>query len=178
VLGSADIEYDLGNGIIRLITAKGCETQSLAYWSESGAFGPVYLLKGVHGSELVATAMLDDTKIRVLFDTGASSSILAQRTAAHLGISRTDAASAVGGYVKVVGSQRVETWIAPFKRLDLGGASIEHFRLRVGEIDPQIRVDLILGVDFFLSHRIYVASSQHRLFFTYNGGPVFDVNAH
>jgi tetratricopeptide (TPR) repeat protein len=36
---------------------------------------------------------------------------------------------------------------------------------------------MLIGADFFLSHRIYVASSQHRLYFTYNGGPVFNLKA-
>src|SRR5690606_5278364 len=31
--------------------------------------------------------------------------------------------------------------------------------------------------DFFLSHRVYVASGQDRIYFTYNGGPVFDLRA-
>ena len=37
--------------------------------------------------------------------------------------------------------------------------------------------DMLIGADFFLSHRIYVASSQRKLFFTYNGGPVFNLGA-
>jgi tetratricopeptide (TPR) repeat protein len=36
---------------------------------------------------------------------------------------------------------------------------------------------MLLGDDFFLSHRVYVANSQHKLYFTYNGGPVFALNA-
>jgi tetratricopeptide (TPR) repeat protein len=32
---------------------------------------------------------------------------------------------------------------------------------------------MLLGFDFFLSHRVYVANSQHKVYFTYNGGPVF-----
>jgi tetratricopeptide (TPR) repeat protein len=36
---------------------------------------------------------------------------------------------------------------------------------------------MLIGADFFLSHRVYVASSQRRLYFTYNGGPVFDLTA-
>jgi len=36
---------------------------------------------------------------------------------------------------------------------------------------------MLIGADFFLSHRIYVASSQRKLYFTYNGGPVFDLAA-
>ena len=33
---------------------------------------------------------------------------------------------------------------------------------------------MLLGADFFLSHRVYVANSQNKLYFTYGGGPVFD----
>jgi tetratricopeptide (TPR) repeat protein len=36
---------------------------------------------------------------------------------------------------------------------------------------------MLIGADFFLSHRIYVASKQHKLFFTYNGGAVFNLKA-
>jgi len=35
----------------------------------------------------------------------------------------------------------------------------------------------LLGADFFLAHHIYVAYSQNKLYFTYNGGPVFALNA-
>jgi tetratricopeptide (TPR) repeat protein len=34
---------------------------------------------------------------------------------------------------------------------------------------------MLLGADFFLSHRIYVSNKLHELFFTYNGGPVFNL---
>ena len=33
--------------------------------------------------------------------------------------------------------------------------------------------DMIIGADFFLAHRIYVARSQGKIYFTYKGGPVF-----
>ncbi len=36
---------------------------------------------------------------------------------------------------------------------------------------------MLLGSDFFLAHHIYAAYSQNKVYFTYNGGPVFDVNA-
>jgi tetratricopeptide (TPR) repeat protein len=35
---------------------------------------------------------------------------------------------------------------------------------------------MLLGADFFLSHRIYVANGQRKLYFTYNGGPVFNLD--
>jgi tetratricopeptide (TPR) repeat protein len=36
---------------------------------------------------------------------------------------------------------------------------------------------MLLGSDFFLSHHVYVANSQRKLYFTYNGGPVFNLTA-
>jgi len=35
--------------------------------------------------------------------------------------------------------------------------------------------DMLLGTDFFLSHRIFVSRSQSRIYFTYNGGRVFNL---
>jgi tetratricopeptide (TPR) repeat protein len=34
---------------------------------------------------------------------------------------------------------------------------------------------MLLGADFFLSHHLYIARSQSRVYFTYNGGPVFNL---
>jgi tetratricopeptide (TPR) repeat protein len=34
---------------------------------------------------------------------------------------------------------------------------------------------MLIGPDFFLSHRIYVANTRQKLYFTYNGGPVFNL---
>ena len=42
----------------------------------------------------------------------------------------------------------------------------------VGDFDLG-NADMLLGIDFFLSHRIYVSKSQSKMFITYNGGPVF-----
>ena len=35
---------------------------------------------------------------------------------------------------------------------------------------------MLLGADFFLSHHVYVANDQRKLYFTYNGGPVFNLD--
>ena len=34
---------------------------------------------------------------------------------------------------------------------------------------------MLLGSDFFVSHHIFVANSQRKLYLTYNGGPVFNL---
>jgi hypothetical protein len=34
--------------------------------------------------------------------------------------------------------------------------------------------DMLLGSDFFLSHRILISYSQRMVYLTYSGGPIFD----
>ena len=73
------------------------------------------------------------------------------------------------------GRGKADSWTAPFERFELGGEAILHNRLEVGDFDMQ-DADMLLGIDFFLSHRIYVSKQQSKMFFTYNGGPVFFLN--
>lgn len=37
---------------------------------------------------------------------------------------------------------------------------------------------MLLGADYFVSHRVYVSNAQHRLYFTYTGGRLFGTGAH
>src|SRR5262249_6504130 len=51
-------------------------------------------------------------------------------------------------------------------------------RMRVGDLRDALEaldVDGLIGIDFFLSHRVYAATEQRRVYITYNGGPVFDL---
>ncbi len=53
--------------------------------------------------------------------------------------------------------------------LKIGDEEIHNARLRFGDLGT---VDMLLGDDFFLSHRVYVANSQHKSStFTYNWWP-------
>ena len=70
----------------------------------------------------------------------------------------------------------LKTLVVPVDNFTIGQEEIHNTRLSVGELDLSIG-DMLLGADFFLSHRIYVANSQHKLYFTYNGGPVFNLGA-
>jgi tetratricopeptide (TPR) repeat protein len=46
--------------------------------------------------------------------------------------------------------------------------------LRIADSDLA-ETDMLLGSDFFVSHHIFVANSQGKLYLTYNGGPVFNL---
>jgi tetratricopeptide (TPR) repeat protein len=174
-----DVEYDLGQGVIRLMRAIGCGRTMLAYWVV-GTSQP-YSVMDIDATtpaapSTIGTAFVNGAKIRVLFDTGAATSMLSLDAAEHAGIKPDSAGLVDAGYSRGIGRNMVKTTIAPFDNFKIGDEEIRHTRLRIGKIALP-NADMLIGADFFLSHRIYVATSQRKLYFTYNGGPVFNLSA-
>ena len=177
VLRVADDEYDLANGVMRLIVPKGCHRDAvLAYWLTPNQ--PYSVLDIVPTTPLQpltrASAFVNGKEIRVLFDTGAPISLLSRQTAERAGVKIDAPGVKPAGLTSGIGLATVQTWIAPFDSFKIGNEEVLHTRLRVADQDLSTEgFDMLLGDDFFLSHRIYVATSQNKLYFTYNGGGVF-----
>jgi tetratricopeptide (TPR) repeat protein/predicted aspartyl protease len=176
ILRIADVEYDLANGAIRLIRPDGCGKSTLAYWAGSQPYS-VMDINSATPSEphTTGSAFLNGTRIHVVFDTGAATSFLSLRAAAWAGIKPGDPNMVPAGLMLGIGPRPVKSWIAPVESFKVGDEEIHNTRLRIGDFVLPIG-DMLIGADFFLSHRIYVASSQRKLYFTYNGGPVFNLN--
>lgn len=177
VLRIADVEYDLSKGVIRLVKPVGCPKQAMmAYWTRPGdAYSRMDIAwASAQSPHTTGTAYLNGAKIRVLFDTGAQTSLLSLRAAARAGVKTDTPGVESAGFTRGVGQKPVQTWVAPFDSFKIGDEEVKHTKLRIGELKPA-EVDMLIGADFFLSHRVYVASSQHKLYFTYNGGPVFNL---
>lgn len=175
-----DVEYDLANGMIRIMRPKDCLGKPLAYWS--ARTGKPYSvidieLSNPHQPHTRSVAYLNGQKIKVIFDTGSSRSLLTRSAAKRAGITADSPGAVAAGNVHGVGRDSVRTWIAPFASFKIGDEEIRNARLRFAEADTLVDADMLLGADFFLSHRIYVASSQKELYFTYNGGPVFNLDS-
>lgn len=173
VLGVLDVEYDFANGAIRLFKPMGCEKARLAYWAGEKPVNVLPFRKTTPlEPHIIANASVNGRPIRVIFDTGAFRSVLEQSTAERLGF-RPDAPGVEhAGLSGGIGPRRLENWIAPFDEFAIGGEAIRNTRLRVAPISLA-KADMLLGADFFLSHRILVSNSQDQVYFTYNGGPVF-----
>ncbi|THD82030.1 MAG: tetratricopeptide repeat protein [Phenylobacterium sp.] len=174
VLSLFDTEYDIGNGVIRLLKpSPACAHANVAYWAAGQTIGVVEV-EAINNEQrhLRGTATINGQKVRVIFDTGASSSVLKRSTAERLGFRVDGPGVQARGAARGIGPHAVETWTAPFDVFEIGGERIEHTRLQVGDLDV-FGDDMLLGIDFFLSHRIYVSKQQRKIFFTYNGGPVF-----
>jgi tetratricopeptide (TPR) repeat protein/predicted aspartyl protease len=173
-----DVEYDLANGVISLMRTHGdCRKVSLAYWAN--AKGLPYSAIDIDFAtpqrpHTTGEAYVNGSSIRVLFDTGASTSVLTLDAAKRAGITPESPGVDAGGASSGIGRHTVRTWIAPFASFKIGDEEIRNTHLRIGDIGMP-HTDMLIGADFFLSHRILVASSQRKLYFSYNGGPVFNL---
>ena len=176
VLHYADVEFDLRQGVVRLIKPIGCGSKPLAYWAAKSEtpYSEINIESRGQTSSAISHASINGTDIRVLFDSGAGVSTLTLKAAARVGI-RPDSPGVVsGGLTGGFGRNMVPSYIAPFESFKIGDEEIRHTRLRIADLEFG-DADMLIGPDFFLSHRILIANSQQRLYFTDNGGPVFNL---
>jgi tetratricopeptide (TPR) repeat protein len=173
LLGVADVEYDLPDGVIRLFSEDGCGNANLAYWAKDQSYSVMNI--DWHPSGVTETdgwAMINGQKIHVGFDTGSATSMLSLAAAAKAGVRPSDPGVSEGGYTEGIAKRSyIRTWLAPFWTFQIGDEEIKNFKLEIGAMG--IDEDMLIGVDFFLSHRVFVSNSQHKLFFSYAGGAVF-----
>jgi tetratricopeptide (TPR) repeat protein/predicted aspartyl protease len=173
-----DVDYDLANGMISLLRTHGdCKKTSLAYWAKSAgvSYSEIEIdFASAEHPHTMGDAFLNGKRIRVMFDTGASFSLLSLDAARRAGVTPKSPGVESGGSSYGVGRHEVPTWVGHFASFRIGDEEIRNARLTFGDTSME-DVDMLVGADFFLSHHVLVATSQHSLYFTYNGGPVFSL---
>ncbi|HKT27371.1 aspartyl protease family protein [Dyella sp.] len=176
LLDMADVELDLAHGKLTLFQVDHCEKTSLAYWSKDNN----YFLADLEPADsqldrrTFVNVMIGDKRVRALLDSGAPATLLTRRAAEHAGIDLNAPGVKTGHRTYGVGAETVKTWIVPVDSFSVGTETIHHSQMLV--IDGNIGnrdTDMLLGLDFILAHHLFVANSEKKMFFTYNGGRVF-----
>ncbi len=120
---------------------------------------------------------INGVSFHALFDTGASSTTLTVKAAARLGIKPDSPGVKPAGYSGGLGRRPVQVWSMPPITLKIGDEEIRNARIMMSELMGD-DTDILVGADFFISHRVYVDNTAHRIFFTYTGGELFNKKAH
>ncbi len=175
ILGFADVEYDLAHGMIQLTRTHDCLGRPLAYWAGGQEFH-VVTIEAAPARRTIGDVAVNGVTLRALFDTGASASGISITAARRAGLDPTGPGVVDGGLVSGIGRHTVRSWIAPVRSLRIGDEEVRNTRLRITDMTSD-QADMLIGADFFLSHHVYVANDQRKLYFTYNGGPVFNLDA-
>ncbi|MGE3452071.1 MAG: aspartyl protease family protein [Burkholderiales bacterium] len=183
-LQHVDIEFDLPNKVVRLFSARDCEGAWLAYWAKAGA-GVVALESG---QGIRFQVRVNDHPLAAMLDSGASTSVLSWPAAMRAGVQPDDPKIVPAGCAVGFGRRVAEVSVAPFESFAIGDELVRHPRLRVAAVwkdvafaetgsrvprVPDNLPEMLLGADFLRSHRVFVARSQAKLYFTHAGGLVF-----
>lgn len=182
-----DVEFDLAHNAVRLFQPKDCGSVSLAYWTtEASVVGiePVF----DPAPQIVLTVQLNGQPVRAQLDSGAGASMLDKSAAARLGVTPATPGVVAAGSSTGLGRSAVDFWIGPFQSFVIGDEMIKDTTILFGDlwgratytrtgsyIPKKIEAaqSMLLGADFLQAHRVLVAHSQRRIYFTYDGGPVF-----
>lgn len=183
-----DVEFDLADGVIRLFVPKDCKNAELAYWGTSYSVAP---LKAYSAGfpRFETEVLLNGKRVTAMIDSGSPTSVATLVSSSNAGITPRSpgvvAVEDIGGF----GANRVSTWIAKFDTFTIGDETIKNAKLRIADLfkynvytETASHVDhrisdmpgMLLGADFLKSHRVLISNSQHRVYFSYRGGPVFD----
>jgi predicted aspartyl protease len=183
-----DVEFDLARGVVRLFQTKDCDAVALASWTRENA-GEVDIERVHEASpQIVFPVKVNGTPVLALLDSGSPFSVLTKQDAALAGLTPKSPHVSLFGHSRGIGPKLVEVWIGPIDVFTIGDIHIRDTAIlfadlfggaqykETGSLLPR-RADLdqkmLLGMDFLRAHRVFVAHSQRKLYFSYVGGPVF-----
>lgn len=175
-LGLFDAEYDLGRGVVRIMKPTDCQVKELAYWPGNGSIAILPIeARSAQQPHIVATVVLNGVKLRAIFDTGAPTSVMSMNAARRAGLTPASPGVTEAGTVTGLGSRVLRTWRGRFSKIEIGGEIIPNPTIRFTDAEFGGNADMLIGVDFFLTHHLYVANAARRMLITYEGGPVFGI---
>ena len=172
LLGWGDTEYDLAHGVVRLSFPKGyCEKTNLAYWAGEAPVIVVPLDRSQGDDTQIGISVgINGVRALAVMDTGAATTWMTLRAARRAGMDERSLLPV--GRSGGIGEGRENVFLGTVGLFEIGGEKIANSEFVIGDSEYSKR-DMLLGLDYFLSHRIYVSRLQGQVYITWNGGPVF-----
>ncbi|MFP5392372.1 MAG: aspartyl protease family protein [Gammaproteobacteria bacterium] len=171
-LMQVDVELSLAEKRIRFFSPQGCDKAFLGYWDANAMVVP--LDRDRRGIRPMVTVELNGVKLNALIDSGAGYSVVHPEAASKAGAQEDSVALLETTYASGIGQNMVKMRTARFKTFALGDERVDNPVLRIMPLNSEDRIDLILGADFLRAHRILLANSQKRMYFSYVSGKPFD----
>jgi hypothetical protein len=184
-----DSEFDLANDVIRLLQPEGCQPEQLVYWQKEYSLAE---LEPINAFDLLikTIVLVNGQRVKAALDTGESISHISTQAARSSGV-KMGINGASMEPLKGMGNTPILSEIGNFDTLTIGNETIRNAKIRISDLFGADRVErtgshiahpleglpeMLIGDDFFLSHRVVVLPHERKAFFTYNGGPVFQLH--
>ncbi|MBS0276510.1 MAG: aspartyl protease family protein [Proteobacteria bacterium] len=169
VLRNYDVEFDFYRGKFNLFVHNTCLGHAV-YWTRE-AFAAIPLkTDGSH--HIVVRAYLDGKPVKVIFDTGSSSSVMSEDAAKSLfGWSDNDPRLKSAGSEKINGGEWVPVHTFPFGSLVFDGIAVTNPQITLipqhnFRLDRYGDASIVLGMSVLRQLHIYVAYDEGILYLT------------
>jgi hypothetical protein len=159
-LSPFDLDLDLPARRLSLNDVRGCSTGFLP-WSMPYVAIPAAM---VAGNALVIQTQVDGRTLRTLLDTGASASLITAPGMYRLGLTPEMLAGDPGGNGAGVGPAPVSMRLHRFTELRIGPDVSRDPRLWVAPVRVVPIVDMLLGVDWLRSRRVWLSYAMRQIF--------------
>ena len=167
-----DLEISLATKEIKFFQPVNCGDTHLAYWDADALVIPFDTSSETTPNPYF-TVLVNGEKMRAIIDTGAAATTISLAAAKRTGLKLDAPGVTRAGHVVGVGDDKVAFWHTAFKTFQIGEEVIQN--ADIGVIDRQgSDVDILLGDDFLRSHRVLIAMSQRKIYFSYVGGQPFE----
>ena len=186
-----DVEFDVAHEVVRLFRPKDCEGVSLAYWAPDGS-GQVDIEKVSEAHpQIVFPVQVNGVAMPAQLDSGAATSVINLRDAERAGVTPKSAGVIAIASGRGLGKNTIDSWVGPFASFTIGDERIKDTTIRFADLWKDAATAetgsrtakpaeglpaMLLGTDFLRAHRVLIAHSQRKIYFTYAGGPVFSID--
>ena len=178
-LGVWDTEFDLAKGAVNLFREAGCNRLNMAYWGSGMWVGEARLFGGENDNDhhIYVEVIVNGHSLRAMLDSGAPASVIGRRAAERVGMDLASPQVVASEKISGIGAHQRNSWIARAQTIAIGGEQIRNSPIRViDDRNDAPHDDMVLGVDFLMAHHVLVSQPQHKMFLTYNGGPIFSAS--
>lgn len=159
-----DLEIALDAGYLKLFKPDGCFREHLAYWDPNAVAVPTFTDKWKRDPRAVFTVRINGQDVMALLSTSTPHSYIPQRAAVRLGLT-PDSPGATREPALPGDDPFKPVWNVPVAGMSIGALEVKDFNLRLMSLDFAGEI-LVLGTDFLHRHRVYIAKSQERVYFS------------
>ena len=188
IFGAMDVEFDLAHNVLRLLKPSGCDDDDMVYWGAAYSKAPIIWRR--EGQNVDLNLGLNGETIEAILDTGAPSSTVTLAAAARAGVTPNSPGARRIGVVGGIGASTNDVWIGEFNTVSIGNEKINRVNLMIADLYRQDKLvelgsrlptaietnQMLLGLDFVRAHRVLLSRSHNKVYFSYNGGPVFQAD--
>jgi predicted aspartyl protease len=176
LLDLGDLDIDLAGGKMTLLKPTGCRDTNMAYWAGGASPATVRLLAPDDSLLQVprVIVLINGKPLQAILSTDGTTA-MSRHAAERVGIDLASAPERTTQGLFGFGARPIRAWTVSFAGYQIGPEHVRSDAMVVVDSDftsDAFGIDMIVGEDFFITHHVFVARSQGKIYFTRNDDAV------